>query len=210
MAANDPNSPRQKMINLMYLVFIAMLALNVSNEVLDGFELVEESLLRSVKSSTARNQLISQELERYHATNPEKTREWYLLALKVKQKSDSLYNLADSLKWEIVRKSDGKDGNPEQLKHPEDLNAAFDILVAPGKTKGKELKADIDNYREYISSLLKNDTAKVKIIASNLSTTPSKKAKENKQTWEESMFYQMPLAAAVTILTKLQNDVRYA
>ena len=42
--SNNPNSPRQRMINLMYLVFIAMMALNVSSEVLDGFELVEGSL----------------------------------------------------------------------------------------------------------------------------------------------------------------------
>jgi len=43
-----------------------------------------------------------------------------------------------------------------------------------------------------------------------LSTQPSPKALENKQSWEESMFWQMPLAAAVTLLTKLQNDIRYA
>ena len=44
MAVNSPHSPRQKMINVMYLVFIAMLALNVSVEVLDGFKLVDDSL----------------------------------------------------------------------------------------------------------------------------------------------------------------------
>ena len=46
--SNNPNSPRQRMINLMYLVFIAMMALNVSSEVLDGFELVEGSLRTSI------------------------------------------------------------------------------------------------------------------------------------------------------------------
>ena len=50
--ANNPNSPRQKMINLMYLVFIAMMALNVSSEVLDGFELVEDSLRTSIDNSS--------------------------------------------------------------------------------------------------------------------------------------------------------------
>ena len=53
MAVNSPNSPRQKMINLMYLVFIAMLALNVSAEVLDGFGLVDKSL-RNFSSYTNR------------------------------------------------------------------------------------------------------------------------------------------------------------
>ena len=47
MAVNSPHSPRQKMINVMYLVFIAMLALNVSVEVLDGFKLVDDSLKES-------------------------------------------------------------------------------------------------------------------------------------------------------------------
>ena len=59
--ANNPNSPRQKMINLMYLVFIAMMALNVSSEVLDGFELVEDSLRTSISNSAHRNQIVAGE-----------------------------------------------------------------------------------------------------------------------------------------------------
>ena len=57
--ANNPNSPRQKMINLMYLVFIAMMALNVSTEVLDGFELVEDSLHTSIDNASKRNVLVA-------------------------------------------------------------------------------------------------------------------------------------------------------
>jgi gliding motility-associated protein GldM len=209
MAANDPNSPRQKMINLMYLVFIAMLALNVSSEVLDGFELVEESLLRSVNASTTRNRLLFEDLKTYHGIAPDKTRIWYDLAKEVKNNSDSLCDYISRKKLEIVRQADGDDANTEDLVHPDDLNAAFEIMIAPGKTEGKELKARIDNYRSFISQLL-DDSIKREIIESNLTTQPSKKAKENKQTWEESMFWQMPLAAAVTLMTKLQNDIRYA
>ena len=57
--ANNPNSPRQKMINLMYLVFIAMMALNVSSEVLDGFELVEGSLRTSIDNTSTRNEIVT-------------------------------------------------------------------------------------------------------------------------------------------------------
>lgn len=209
MAANDPNSPRQKMINLMYLVFIAMLALNVSSEVLDGFELVEESLLRSVKSSTARNQLLFEDLDTYHRIAPDKTEEWYAKALEVKAKSDSLYHFIGQKKLEIARQADGKEADPENLKHPDDLNAAFEVMIAPGQTGGKHLKENIDSYRSFVSYLLE-DSIKRTIIESNLSTQPSKKAKENNQSWEESMFWQMPLAAAITLMTKLQNDIRYA
>jgi gliding motility-associated protein GldM len=71
------------------------------------------------------------------------------------------------------------------------------------------LKTEIDDYRLFISSMVSDPSIK-SIIESNLSTEPSKKAKANKQTWEESMFFRMPVAAAITLLTKLQNDIRYA
>jgi len=209
MAVNSPNSPRQKMINLMYLVFIGMLALNVSTEVLDGFELVEASLLRSVKSSTQRNDRVFDDLTNSYKSNPEKTRVWYEKGNQVKERSDSLFNYAQELKNRIVIKSDGKDGNPEKLKHPDDLNAAFEVMFERGKNDGAKLKSQIDSYRGYIAELVTNPSIK-NIIESNLSTEPSAKAKENGQTWEESMFHQMPVAASVTLLTKLQNDIRYA
>ena len=61
----------------MYLVFIAMMALNVSSEVLDGFELVEGSLRTSIDNTSTRNEIVTEELKAYYQTNPEKVREWY-------------------------------------------------------------------------------------------------------------------------------------
>ena len=209
MAVNSPNSPRQKMINLMYLVFIGMLALNVSKEVLDGFELVEDSLLRSVKSTTQRNDMIFGDLESYNKANPEKTKIWFEKGQQVKDKSDSLYNYAQDLKNRIVIKADGKNGDPEHLKHPDDLNASYEVMFEHGKNDGAKLKSQIDSYREYIATLVTNPSIR-NIIESNLSTELPDKAKKDKQTWEESMFWRMPVAASVTLLTKLQNDIRYA
>ncbi len=209
MAANSSNSPRQKMINLMYLVFIAMLALNVSSEVLDGFELVEESLLRSVKASTTRNQMVFNELEKNYNSNREKTEFWYNLAGSVKYQSDSLFNSIQDLKTRIVKKADGKNGDPERLKHPDDLNAAYEIALDVRTKEAEKLKNGLNNYRVFVSSLI-TDPNKKKIIQSNLSTEPSENAKRNHKTWETSLFEQMPLAAAVTLLTKMQNDIRYA
>jgi gliding motility-associated protein GldM len=197
------------MINLMYLVFIGMLALNVSTEVLDGFELVEESLLRSVKSSTQRNDRIFEDLKGYFAANEEKTKAWYEKGDHVKNRTDSLFNYIQDLKTRIVKKSDGKDGDTEKLKHADDLNAAYEIMFERGKNDGAKLKSEINSYREYVISMVSNPSIQ-EIIKNNLSTEPSRKAKENKQTWEESLFGQMPVAAAVTLLTKLQNDIRYA
>ena len=109
--SNNPNSPRQRMINLMYLVFIAMMALNVSSEVLDGFELVEGSLRTSIDNTSTRNEIVTEELKAYYQTNPEKVREWYEKGTKVKEASDSLYNYVQDLKVRIAQIADGKDAD---------------------------------------------------------------------------------------------------
>ena len=99
------------MINLMYLVFIAMMALNVSSEVLDGFELVEGSLRTSIDNTSTRNEIVTEELKAYYQTNPEKVREWYEKGTKVKEASDSLYNYVQDLKVRIAQIADGKDAD---------------------------------------------------------------------------------------------------
>ena len=93
-----PVSPRQKMINLMYVVLMAMLAMNVSTEVLEGFSLVEESLSRTTSNSTKENLSIYGDFEEQMKKNPAKVKEWFDKATSVKQMSDSLFNFAQSLK----------------------------------------------------------------------------------------------------------------
>ena len=77
MGANTNRlSPRQKMINLMYIVLTAMLALNVSSDVLDGFTQVHEGLNRSNTNYGQRNNAIYGELESLAAKNPDKATAW--------------------------------------------------------------------------------------------------------------------------------------
>ena len=72
-----PVSPRQKMINLMYVVLMAMLALNVSNEVLNGFDIVEKSLSRTTENSAKENLAIYEDFDQQMKANPQKVKEWY-------------------------------------------------------------------------------------------------------------------------------------
>jgi len=205
---NNPNSPRQKMINLMYLVFIAMMALNVSSEVLDGFELVEDSLKTSIDNSSHRNTIVSGEMDDYYKINPEKSGEWYQKKNEVKKASDSLYNYIQDLKVRIVKTADGKDGDVNSINRKDDLEAASRVMLAPVVGEGKKLRSSVDAYRSMMTHMLQ-DSAKTNILEASLSTTPPSKAGINR-TWEEVLFENMPVAAAVTLLTKLQSDVRYA
>ena len=126
-----PISPRQKMINLMYVVLMAMLALNVSTEVLNGFSIVEESLNRTTANSSRENASIYDNFEQRMQKNPAKVKAWFAKATEVKEMSDSLYNFAQELKVAIVREADGEDGNVYDIKHKDNLEAASTVMLAP-------------------------------------------------------------------------------
>ena len=197
------------MINLMYVVLMAMLALNVSSDVLIGFSLVDEGLNRSKENSAAQNDAIYKELEAAMKQNPEKTRQWYEKAQQVRKKSDSLYTFAEDRKWEIARQADGKDADLNDIKGRDNLEAATHVMLAPGIGKGGKLKKAIEAYREDITAMINNDNQK-RIIQSNLTTDVPQKAKLMGKNWQEHLFENTPVAAAITLLTKLQTDVRQA
>lgn len=202
-------SPRQKMINLMYVVLMAMLALNVSSDVLKGFTLVADKLDLSTQNATHINEGIYKNFEEQMKANPAKVKEWYDKAQFVRQISDSLYNMAEELKMAIVVKSDGDEADVHNIKNQEDLEAATSVMLAPNKGRGKELFNAINSYRSRITKMV-TDAEKRAVIESNLNTDVPQSAKAEGKNWEEYMFESQPTAAAVTLLTKLQNDVRYA
>ena len=202
-----PVSPRQKMINLMYVVLMAMLALNVSNEVLNGFSIVEESLNRTTSNSSMENLAIYDTFEQQMKTNPQKTKAWYDKAQQVRQMSDSLYNLAASLKQAIVVEADGEDGDVADIRNKEDQEPANYVMLSPTHGQGQRLYDAINSFRDRMLKMVTDEKQK-QIIASNLTTEVPKRAMG--KNWQEYMFESMPAAAAVTLLSKLQSDVRYA
>lgn len=193
----------------MYVVLMAMLALNVSTEVLEGFSVVEESLHRTTSNSTTENEALYGDFEAQMKTNPQKVKAWFDKATAVKQMSDSLFDFAQQLKEAIVKEADGADGNVFDIQRKEDLEAANQVMLAPGSGKGKQLYNAINSFRERILTMVTDERQKA-IISSNLTTTLPKNAKTMGKNWQEYMFEDMPVAAAVTLLTKLQSDVRYA
>ena len=204
-----PVSPRQKMINLMYVVLMAMLALNVSNEVLNGFSIVEESLKRTTENAMKENKTIYDDFEEQMKKNPQKVKQWFDKSQKVKQMSDALYNLAAELKLAIAQEADGSDGDPQNLRNKEDLEAANQVMLAPGRGRGQELYDAINKYREEMLKMATDEHQK-KALASNLTTTVPKGEQTLGKNWQEYLFESMPAAAAVTLLSKLQSDVRDA
>lgn len=188
---------------------MAMLALNISTEVLNGFSIVEESLNRTTANSGKENKAIFEDFEEQMRKNPAKVRQWFEKATAVKNMSDSLYNYAQSLKRQIIMEADGENGNPADIKNKDDLEAASQVMLAPGTGQGKKLYDAINSYRENILRFV-SDPLQKKIISSNLSTAVPQNENTLGKNWQEYMFEDMPVAAAVTLLSKLQSDIRYA
>ena len=193
----------------MYVVLMAMLALNISTEVLNGFSIVEESLNRTTYNSSKENETLYSDFAEQMKSNPEKVKAWFDKATEVKRMSDSLYNFAQMLKERIVKEADGKDANVHNIENKDNLEAASHVMLAPGTGQGRHLFLAINSYRERILKMV-GDPQQRAIISSNLSTKIPKGAHAMGKNWQEYMFEDMPVAAAVTLLSKLQSDVRYA
>lgn len=204
-------TPRQKMINLMYIVLTAMLALNVSSDVLNGFRQVSAGLERSTENASSQNEGLYRQLTDFNEQNPEKGGVWFSKSQEVKMETGRLYHLIDSLKLVIAQKADGKDADVSNIENQDDLEAASYVMLSPSQMNGSRLRKSIDDYRSYIREIM-TDSVKQAAIDSYLSTTIQTRGNVSPSPtiWEETLFENMPVVAAVTILTKIQSDVRYA
>jgi gliding motility-associated protein GldM len=205
---NCPETPRQKMIGMMYLFLTAMLALNVSAEVLQGFTMVNASMRASIASTTERTADLYRDFALMRAEHPEKVEEWYEKATQLRQASDDLYDYIQDFKVQIIRIADGRraDPNAVDIKNRGNLDAAGQFALAEGNGRnGRMLRERLIEHREFLIGLADNDPVKRTMYEAlfNVDSVGGR-------SWEQSMFQMMPLSAAVTMLTKYQNDIRTA
>ncbi len=203
-------SPRQRMINLMYIVLTAMLALNVSSDVLNGFSQVQDGIQGTNLNITARNGVQFAHLENLYEQNPEKAGRWYRQGVELHKRSDKLYALIEDLKTSIAKAADGADGKYSDIVNNDDLEASAVTMLNPATNKGQALRRNLDEYRKYVVTMIP-DAEKRKAVENMLSTKVSARSGDvGSQSWEQKMFENMPAVAAVTLLTKVQNDIRQA
>src|ERR1035437_7299550 len=95
-ARNCPETPRQRMIGMMYLVLTAMLALNVSSEILNGFTMVANRLHISIESAELRNKSLYEDFQSLFVKNQAKVKPWLDKANIVRKQSDDLYKYIEN------------------------------------------------------------------------------------------------------------------
>ncbi|MEO6404132.1 MAG: gliding motility protein GldM [Ferruginibacter sp.] len=209
-----PREPRQKMINIMYLVLTAILALNVSNEVINAFRVVDASLITSNTNIKQSNEVLYKSLnDKLSDThqNQEKVKEWNDKALKAKSLSVEIDTYIDGLKKELKEGAGlrmvEKDGVMQEDFKADNLDASTRIFETNGK--GNLLKDKLDNYK---ASMLGLDPKIAQQFSNNfpVTTVPPISQEGKKKDFTSSFFHMTPTVAALTMLSKFQNNVKNA
>lgn len=209
-----PKEPRQKMINIMYLVLTALLALNVSAEILNAFKTVDHSLESATGIIEKKNTDIFNSFKRKmdDPVTREKASFWFPRAEQAKKYADEMYNYLEALKKELKQEAGLKKNDAgEDVYKEDDLDAPTRLFIsaAPeGKGKGKELFQKLSDFKK---NLLAIDDTLATEVGNNLPldlSIPKTNNKAGNDDWAYHYFHMTPAIAAITILSKLQNDVR--
>jgi gliding motility-associated protein GldM len=231
-------SPRQKMINMMYLVLTALLALNVSKEVLNSFFEVNTGVVRTTANFATKNSETYDAFTAAAELNPVKAGPFRDQALAVKTEADDIVNFIQELKYNLVFSVDNKvhlgqykdlDDNiiesnetelswdqltKEQkslpisnLNNKENRDASGEVLIISGKAN--TLKKKLISYRDNLKILAGDNEVLNYNISSALSTDDRNgKGGSSSIPWEKYNFEDMPSVGALTLLSKMQSDVR--
>ena len=216
--AHGKETPRQKMIGMMYLVLTALLALNVSKDAVEAFKLVDKSLTKTTENFTFKNDMIYQDFDQAASENPQKAGPWRNIAYEVKERANEMFEYIQELKIEIIKTAEGEDSEAftpdgeidvEFIKKIDENNIPSQILVGSDQNgKGFDMKAAMEEYRIFLLDIIGNkDIAASSSIEGSLDTDDPIVEGE-KVLWVNYMFQASPLIASITLLSKLQSDVR--
>jgi len=224
--AGSKLTPRQRMINMMYLVLTALLALNVSKEIINAFVTVNDSLETSNKNTTAKNAKAYADFEFALKNDRDKTKPFYDRAMVVKKESETLDTYIEGLKKHIVMKTDGiKEGEVVPPLVEMDAKENYDIAtheLCGDSHDGKgalatELKGKIEAFKAGVLKSLspeekKRFQARLDDLLNTSDPSPDSKIykEDQKKTWEMANFYHNPVVACVALMTKIQADLKNA
>lgn len=196
-------TPRQKMINMLYLVLTAILALNVSNEVLDAFKGVNDGITTSNLSLSGKNNNTYADFQRQYAIDSGRAKVAFENALKARELSRQLYQLLESYKQQMITEAGGIDEATGKIVRDDNIDIATRLFVENNGAIGKQLQQQIESTRQQLIGLMPEQEQ----IAAQKTFSLKIETPTNDRAWEFATFNHMPVVAAVTTLTKFQNDV---
>ena len=230
--SSGKETPRQKMIGMMYLVLTALLALNVSKEILQGFVMVDESIGKSKVILDENNQRVQKAFEEYVNDGNYEAKPYLLKSIETQKSIRIVDAYIDSMKVMITRKTENlPKQDTSQLRFMDrldDFDTPTYLLIGSDETKpidtkysASDLRKQLTNLHTDLSSLIDNmqKDSKTKLDNESIATLKQKLGtikpidrnivKEGvKLNWELENFYHMPMAAVITNLDKIQADMK--
>lgn len=207
--AHGKLSARQKMINLMYLIFIAMLALNMSKEVLSAFGLMNEKLTESNEAASQRNQAFMASLEQQAIDQPEKYKPLKAQADQISTLAKEFNNYLADLKGKMnATVSDPQDY--EIMDKGDYLDEHF-FIGDKLKPEGQEFLDHISKFRDGVTEVLADSPQFASIsedVQTKFSTEPVKNRDGQTVKWLDYHYKGYPLVASLTKMTQLQADIK--
>lgn len=219
-------TPRQKMIGMMYLVLTALLAMNVSKDILDAFVIINDGITVTNKNFMAKNEFTYNLFEKAKANDPEKVKKFYDKAFRAKGLADELYLHIEELKKYLIARTGGYQSieevpddslfNLKNVESKDNYDIPTHILIGSdpgnpvdGDFTARQLKEKINNFNKDLLFLF-DDEEEREALSLGLSTEDFGMRNGVNESWETGNFDHVPLAASVTALTKIQSDIRNA
>ncbi len=235
MGGGGKETPRQKMIGMMYLVLTALLALNVTKDILNAFVILNDGLEATAASIDDKTDSQMASFSKAMGANKTKTEPYYNKANDVKKMSDELSNYLTMCQALIIKEAEkketieevmgrGADGldtiinlglvnSKDNYDIPIQLMLGSEPLANPkeGEYTAKELEGKLADYRDKLKTICQgNDPLQANLDQvfdfSDVYDTHLKKDVY----WGYHLFDHTPIVGAVSILTKLKNDVKKA
>ncbi|MBI3512319.1 MAG: gliding motility protein GldM [Bacteroidetes bacterium] len=222
--ASGKLSPRQKMIGMMYLVLTALLALNISKEIILAFITIDSGLKKTNANFDSKNAVTYGAFEIAKLNDEKKAGPLYAKAMAVKAYSTSLCKYIDDLRGEMISHSAGGDITPKigdtlhlvLLDKPDDYDTPTHFMIGEDPSnvtgKAKDLKDSLIKYHDHLMALLPKESQE-KLKGSLDPLIPKEqysKEMEKMISWEWYNFYHIVIVASVAQLTRIQNDVKNA
>jgi gliding motility-associated protein GldM len=227
--AHGKETPRQKMIGMMYLVLTAMLALNVSVSVLDAFKIIDEGLEKTGITIQNKNKEIYTNFDQAYQLNEAKTALWRDRALQVQERTEKLYDRIQDLKLQVLNEAErgkskaieGKSIDRDKIEATTNYDAPHRIMIGDDlsdKSESRKLKNEIAQLREFMLTVVKEKELPAQLkksISESLNTDPptpkkGKKLAPETSSWEYHKFGHSPLMGFLAIMSSLQIDLRNA
>jgi gliding motility-associated protein GldM len=214
--AGYKETPRQKMIAMMYLVLTALLALNVSKEILDAFLVVNDSIEVTNEKFAQKIDKVYRDFEMQYELNPEKVGDEWDEAKRVRNQTTQLINYVDSLKYEVISFSEkipfseAKTIALVDVKKKDNFDYPTNFFIGNDTKKGvaTPLKDSLNNYRARLLRFVDEDRRPIFDERLGLKTDGDyKNANGQPLNWEYYNFYHTILAADVTIMNKIKAEI---